>query len=446
VFAAQVRTFAGLSKFGDVKAWSDHVLSASTRQQARRAGFILESARQRHASSIRDYLRAQTVGGKIAGGANAFARLLPTWVNRAAFLQANLSAARWSFQHEFMGALVDRGAKSLPALAKSTDAGEASFARILEARGISAADWDKIRATPPEAPEAGATFISPMAVARAHGEELGWRVAELIEREARNAVPEPSLWAQAQLVGNTRPGTVQGELMRSAAAYRSFSVTQTYVWSREFAQRTFDGQPGGMDWRLKAAGQAAPMLAALAFTGALAVWIKDIAKGNDPRPLWDESDPKKGRTRALHFWGQALAQGGGQGILGDFFSSMQARNGKSAAMTALGAPAAFLSDTWNLTVGNANEALSGEDTHAGRELAWYARRYNPLASLWWARAAWDRAVIDQLQKTMDPEAQDDFDRQARKMQRDYGQGQWWPKGSVLPERAPDLAGVTGARQ
>jgi hypothetical protein len=445
VYAGQVRAFAGLSRSGDFRAWRDHIFTATTRKTARRSGFILESARVRHGEAIQRFQRAETVGGKVLDGANAFARMLPSWVHRASFLEPNRNAQRWSFQHEFMGKLHDLKGLSLDAMAGSKDDSQAAFAAILKARGFTAADWDLVRVTTPDSPEAGVDFISPQAVGAQHGDELGWRVAELIERETRQAVPEPSLWAHAQLIGHTRPGTIQGEVIRSMAAYRSFTVTQTYRWAREFMQRGYTAaEAGGLPWHVRAAGQAAPMLLAATLSGYLAIWLKDIAKGNDPRPLWDE-DPETARTRLWVMTAQAMAQGGGQGVLGDAFASVEARSGKSAPMTALGAPAGFVSDIWQLTGGNVGEVLAGKETHAGREAARFVGRYSPLSSLWWSRAAWNRMVAAQLQKLVDPEAEAAFRRKARAMEREQGITQWWPEGQAMPDRAPDPAAVVGAR-
>lgn len=442
VFAAQTRAFAGLMGRRDFRAWFDYLRSNETRASSRRTGLIFERTADRHQAAIQRVLRSQTVGGKIVNGANALARLMPSWINQASFLEVNRGAQRWAFQAEFMGAIADRAEKNLVDMGKGSEA-ERNFAKILKARGVTLADWDKIRATPANSDG----FVTPLAVGEAHGDELGWRLAEAIERETRNAVPEPALWAQAQLIHGTDPGTVVGEITRSAAQYRSFTVTQTYFWSQEFALRGFQaGQAAGkagMPWQLQVAMMAAPMLIATTLGGAAAVWLKDIAKGNDPRSLWDHDDPEEARKRAMRFAGMAMTQGGGQGILGDFLSSVEARNGKGAAATAFGPQLGFLSDTWNLTVGNASEALSGEDTKAGKETARYLARYSPLSSLWWTRAAWDRAVTDQLQKLVDPDAEKDFRRTARRLERELGQQQWWPEGQALPERAPALQAAVG---
>lgn len=443
VVAAQTKAFAGLSALPDFRAYFAQVASPEARAAARRTGFIADNARARYGDGVQRFLRAQTVGGKVYEGANAFARLLPKWVNTAALLDGNMAAARRAFQDEFMGHVLDRRGVTIAQMAGSADSEDRAFAALLQARGFSEADWKVIGQVEPERHGRGIAFVSPQALAKAGHEELGWRLAEMIERETRSVVPEPSLWAQAQLLGESRPGTILGELRRSAMSYRSFTVTQTYNWSREFILRAAQaGQDPRIPWVTRAAIMAAPLVLGASISGALGVWLKDIIKGNDPRPAWSDDPEDQGKT-AYRFWAAAAAQGGGQGILGDFLFSVQSRAGKSSAMTAFGPAAGFVSDTFDLTWGNVDQAIKGEETHAGRDLARYAGRYNPLTSLWWSRTIMDRAVIDQIQRLIDPEADAAFRRQARRMEKEYGQTQWWPEGEALPERAPDLTTATG---
>jgi hypothetical protein len=442
VFAAQVKANIGLSRTAGFKAFSQYLLSNETRATARRTGLIFETTRTRYAGNIAKVLRAQTVGGKVYQGANAISRLLPNYIQTASFMLAETKAARYAFQAEFMGrGLADRAHLNLADLAKAGPE-EAKFAALLRARGFGPKEWDALRSTPPEN-----GFITPAAVAAHVDEELGWRVAEMIERETRDAVPEPSLWAQTKLKFGTDPGSVEGELVRSLASYRSFSVTQTYRWSRSFAFRAWQeaqaAEGRGLDWKVRAAIMAAPLLITGTISGAAIVWAKDIVKGNDPRPLWDEADEAEAHRRAARFAGDAMLNGGGLGIFSDFFHSVEARNGKSSAMTAFGAPASAISDAYDYTFGNLNDAMSGKETHFGRDTANLFGRYNPLSSLWWSRMAFQRNVTDQMQRLLDPDADAAFDRKVKAMQRDYGMEPWWTPGDRAPSRAPDLGSILG---
>lgn len=438
VFAAQTKTLAGMSAMPDFRAYFAQVTSPQARAAARRTGFIAENARARYADNIQRFLRAQTVGQKVWRGANAIASLTPTWINAASLLDGNMKAGRRGFQDEFMGYVFDRRGSNLAQLGMSSDPEERAFAQLLLARGWTEPEWKIVGQIAPENYGPGIDFISPQALQKAGHAELGWKLAETIERETRSVVPEPSLWARSKMSFGQRPGTLRGEVIKSAMSYRSFSVTQTYAWGREFIFRSLDtANNPALPWRVRLAAQAAPLVLGATLAGALTVWTKDMIKGNDPRPAWSD-DPENRAKTAWRFWGAAFAQGGGQGILGDFMFSAEARNGKSSPMTAFGPAAGAVSDTWNLTAGNVDEAIKGEDTHAGREAVRYAGRYNPLASLWWSRTIMDRAVIDQMQRLIDPEADKAFARQTQRMEKEYGQGAWWPQGQALPERAPNL--------
>jgi hypothetical protein len=239
-------------------------------------------------------------------------------------------------------------------------------------------------------------------------------------------VPETTLWTRAKLV-TQQPGTLWGEAQRSWAMFRSFTLTASYLYGEEVFLRGLRRGLTGAGLAAYVSTWAAASLGLLTLAGGLSIQLREIAKGRDPRPM---DDPK--------FWGAALMQGGGLGIVGDFFTSAQARNGKSAPIVALGVPGQVVSDVTDLTAGNAIEASQGKETHAGREAVKFAGKYAPISSLWWARTAFDRGVIDQLQRMVDPDAEGAFDRQARRLQKETGQGQWWPEGEALPERAPEL--------
>ena len=112
-------------------------------------------------------------------------------------------------------------------------------------------------------------------------------------------------------------------------------------------------------------------------------------------------------------------------------------------MTSLAGPTfGLVTDVTKATLGNVQKAIKGEDTEAGKNLVDLGRRYTPAASsLFYARAAWNRVFMDQLQFVADPEAHRRFRDMERKLQRDYDQGYWWRPGDLGPARAPDPAGL-----
>ncbi|MBU1522117.1 MAG: hypothetical protein KJ728_11930 [Alphaproteobacteria bacterium] len=435
VFGRMARGFTGLSRNGDMGELVRLLADPAERAMARRTGFIIEQATDGFVRGSHDNLRLMTVGAKAEGKLNAFARRLPAATIRLQGLTGLVAARKRSFRFELMGALHDAKDRTLADLAKG-DKRDQTLARWLDARGFTEADWTIMRAAPVFEPRPGATFLKPEHIAQP---ELGLRLSEAIDMETRLVSPETTLETRAMWI-TARPGSFWGELQRSTSMFKGFTATLTSLYAQEMA---LQARAMGGNAFANLAGMAAGAVAFMTVGGAINIQLRETAKGNDPRPM---DDPK--------FWGAALAQGGGLGMAGDFFYAAQARNGKTAPVAAFGPVGQLASDAWGLTGGNAleltNGLLDGEDlgeaaagTNAGREGAKAIANYNPLSSLWWSRAAFSRLVADNLQRALDPEAEEAFQRRARRMEKETGQGQWWPQGQNAPARAPDLANMGG---
>lgn len=423
-FGALARIFSGLDRKGDLTALVKLIASPEQRQFARRSGFIIEQATDGFVRATHDNLRLATVGERVTGEGNAFMRRIPAAVIRAQGLTGWTAARKRAFRFEFMGALADKAGKSLADLARSDDAEDRAFAQLLEARGFTEAEWGVIRQTAAWEPKAGARFLRPMDVA---DQELALRLAETIEMQTRMAVPETSLWTRAKLIGERRPGTVLGEALRGVAMFKSFTLTAMHVFLEEMALRSW----ASANPVLAGVGHAAHVLAFLTIAGAVSIQLRELTKGNTPRHM-DEK-----------FWGAAMMQGGGLGLFGDFLYAAKARNGKSAGIAALGPPGQAAADLWEATGGNVGKIVSemaqgeslGEAVEAaepGEDLAQLVRIYSPVSSLWWARTAWSRGVADQLQKALDPDAEEDFRKRAKRLEERQGSQQWWDEGELVP--------------
>lgn len=435
VFGKMARTFTGLSRVGDMGELVRLLSDPAERAIARRTGFVIEQATDGFVRGSHDNLRLMIVGAKAEGKLNAFARRLPAATIRMQGLTGLVAARKRSFRFELMGALHDAKAKSLGDLARG-DVKEQALGRWLDARGFTEADWTIMRAAPVFEPRPGATFLKPDDIAQP---ELGLRLAEAIDLETRLVSPETTLEARSMFI-TQRPGTLWGEIQRSASMFKGFTATLTTLYAQEMA---LQARARGGSALANLAGMAAEAVIILTLGGAVTMQLREMAKGNDPKPMDDAK-----------FWGAALAQGGGLGIAGDFLYAAQARNGATAPVAAFGPGGQLISDVWGLTGGNALEIAGGladgEDlgeavagARPGREAARFVGNYNALSSLWWSRATFSRLVTDNLQRALDPEADEAFQRRARRMEKESGQGQWWPQGSNAPERAPDLANMAG---
>jgi hypothetical protein len=245
----------------------------------------------------------------------------------------------------------------------------------------------------------------------------------MVETETNFAVPSTSIRGRAALTGDIPPGTLAGEMVRSFAMYKNFGVTLVNTHIMRGA-----GTPG-----VKGKGRYfADLLISTTLMGALALQLKEMSKGRDPRSV---EDPE--------FWGAAFLQGGGLGIYGDFLFADLNRFDRGLAETIAGPVVGFANDVRKLTFGNIVEAIQGEDTKVASEMINFAQRYTPGASLWYMRLGLERMVFDQAKLWADPDAGNKIRRNIRKYQREYGQDYWWSPGQTLPSRGPEFDNVFG---
>lgn len=254
-------------------------------------------------------------------------------------------------------------------------------------------------------------------------EDLAIRFGGLIEDQLEMSIPTFSLRGRATVIGDTKAGSVGGEVMRSFGMYKGFALSQLFNQIRRV--REMDGSLGTRGWYVASLFTAATMF------GALAVQLKEVGKGRDPRPMDDRK-----------FWQAAVMQGGGVGIFGDFFSATTSRAGGGLAETLAGPVVGFAGDIGRAVGSNIARVNEGKAPLIGRDIANLGRRYNPLATYWPTRLALDRLVWDQMQQLLDPEANEQWRQAERRMQRDYGTRSFWERGNPLPSRAPDLSNVT----
>lgn len=342
-------------------------------------------------------------------------------VMRISGLSPWTQAGRWAFGMEFMGFLADHAAATFRDLPPALQ-------RTMKKYGLSAEHWDVMRMTDAYEHE-GVKFLRPEDIASrtdlapSFADDLGMKLLEMIQSETEFAVPSGSLRGRAALISDVRPGTLQGELLRSFAMYKSFAVTlfNTHIM-RMVTQKGHAAR----------ARYAAELVISTTLMGALAIQMKELAKGRDPRPMAGD--------RASEFWGAALMQGGGLGIFGDFLGAATTnRFGGGLAETLAGPVAGFVNDAARLTIGNAVELAQGKDTKAGAELVNFLRRYTPGAGVWYYAQAAQRMIFDEIQKAIDPDALERFRRQEQKYRREQGQRFWWRPGRALPDRAPNLS-------
>ena len=344
-------------------------------------------------------------------------RRISDFVMRASLLSPWTQAGRWSFGMEYLGFLADNVNLKFNDL-------PANMQKSMDHYNIGADKWDIIRNTPLYDYE-GAKFLRAEDIeARADispdlARDLATNLSVMIDTETNFAVPSSSLRGRVALTGDARPGTIAGELTRSFAMYKNFGITlvNTHIM-RGLAQPTGRGK----------GAYFADLMISTTLMGALAMQLKEMAKGRDPRPM-----------DTAEFWGAAFMQGGGLGIYGDFMFGNVNRYGGGLAETVAGPVIGFANDVSQLTVGNIMQAVQGDDTNAASEFIGFAGRYTPGSSLWYARLGLERLIIDQGKLWVDPDTKTKMRRQVSKYRTQYGQKYWWSPGSATPQRGPDVS-------
>lgn len=387
------RRFAGLPA-GSAIPEIVRSFTAQSRREAVASGLIMDSAMNVFHAQARyvGTLGGPQWAGYVADRVLTFSGLTP-WTQAA--------------RHAFGLAFQTEAAKYVgKPMADMPDALSATFARW----GIAEKDWAAIANTKLHEGQ----MLRPADMDKVNG-RVAERYLEMILGETEYAVPNGSHRSKTVLVDQNRPGTFIGEVLRSFAQFKSFGAVFAILHGRRV-----HGMVAGGD-RMGGAAYAGSLLLSTTFFGAIALELKQVAAGREPR---EPTTPE--------FWGAAMLQGGGLGIYGDFLFSNVNRYGGGFSTTLGGPLVGRANDFWNLTAGNAIQLASGEKTHFGRELVKFARGNIPGGNIWYMRLAFERTVLDQLQYLADPEANKAFKRQQRFWQREFGQEYWWKPGELTP--------------
>lgn len=392
--------------------------SQMDRADAARAGYVAETLADAGGGSARFM-------GKMFG--TGLPERLAGFTLRASGLAFVTDMRKAAFQMEFSGYLAAQADRSFDQI-------EQSLRNIFQARGITPADWDALRAIEGRfTARNGSDFITPFwwlehqtAMPREEALQLATKLQMALREQLELAIPSASVEGKAMLQGTAAPGTFAGELLRSSTAYKSFAMSLMLGQYRRFMS---------IPTPMGKAKYAAKLSALLLVTGALAIQLKELAKGNDPRPM-----------NTGKFWLAATFQSGGLGLFGDFFNAETSRTGGGMAEALAGPVVGLASDIVKPVASNFTRAVNGDDTTLGRDVANFIRGNTPvMSSLWYARAAYSRLVADEISSFLDPDAEAAARRRAATQKRDYGTGQFWGFNEPMPTRAPDLMNAFGDR-
>lgn len=274
-------------------------------------------------------------------------------------------------------------------------------------------------------------------------QQVSTKILAAIVDESQFAVVNPDVATRAIVTGGGRPtGTIDGELWRSFAQFKSFPTAMvTRILGRIIeTPQGLEGAPAGFGAKSAAGsvgntiGVIAGMNLALMLVGGLVLQAKTLVQGKDPFDMTQEK-----------FWLRALAQGGGLGYLGDLIfkdpteqrgNSWEQRTGVMLGPVA-GSVMGLVGD---LGIQNAWEAAKDKPTHAGAEALRWVNSQAPYQSLWWLRGLYERSFLYQAQEAVNPGY---LARMRQRAMVDWNQGYWWDPAEVVPSRAPDLSNAVG---
>lgn len=350
------------------------------------------------------------------------ARWAATAVMRASGLTAWSDAHKRAYGVTMMGSLGEVVSRS-PDL-RSLD--DADF-RILKSKGITEQDFSVWKlADQEEWGKGNNTMLTPESIMRIPDDavkhlgapervkfEAMRKLLGAVAEEVDMAVITPGAREQMITGGGLQRGTWKGELVRSVFLFKSFPISVVMRhWSRAMGMPSAGGR----------AAYIGTFIASTTILGALSQQLNDMASGRNPREMTGEDAPK--------FWLGALLKGGGLGLYGDFLLSDHTRYGGGALASMLGPVAGLVDDVVKLGQGIPLNAVEGKPEQTGGDLVKLGKGVIPGANLWYAKAALDHMIFNQLQEYFSPGYLRKVEQRSKK---NFNQTYWWRPQDVTPQ-------------
>lgn len=349
-------------------------------------------------------------------------RWAATAVMRASGLTAWTDAHKRAYGVTMMGSLGEVVSRA-PDLRSLDD----SDFRILKSKGITEQDFSVWKLAQQEDWGNGnTTMLTPESIMRipdAAVMHLGIpervrfeamrRLLAAVSEEVDMAVITPGAREQLLTGGGLQRGTWKGELTRSVFLFKSFPISVVLRhWTRAMGMPSAGGR----------AAYIATFLASTTMLGALSQQLNDLASGRNPREMTGKDAGK--------FWLGALLKGGGLGLYGDFLLSDHTRYGGGALASMLGPVAGLVDDVVKLAQGIPLNAVEGKPEQTGGDLVKLGKGLIPGANLWYAKAALDHMIFNQLQEYCSPGYLRKVEQRSKK---EFNQTYWWRPQDVTPQ-------------
>lgn len=295
--------------------------------------------------------------------------------------------------------------------------------------GIDAAQWDIIRAAQPkvvgarQAKYVGAAEVAALGNSR-DIRQAAQNYGSFIRGLTAQALNNPLARTRAIQTGGQRAGTLLRAFIQSSTQFKGFAFTVMFNHALPALQQAARGNFRDIGW----------LLAATVPIGALAIQMRELLKGNDPRPVDN-----------LDFWKASALQSGGLGPFGDFLFSEHGRFGRSPLIDMiLGPVGGQVDDMRRITLGNFERALDDPSYESMSKFTSdaykFASYHIPGQNLWYARNLIE-AVTSAPLEYFDPNYAIKRDARIKKQQKEFGSKPFWYPGEFLPRRAPDFGNI-----
>jgi hypothetical protein len=209
--------------------------------------------------------------------------------------------------------------------------------------------------------------------------EITWR--NVLVDQASHGTPEPDAAIRAVMNQGLEKGTGMGETIRFIGQFKSFPIT---IWKKIIGRELNSYGPDDSKFS-KFSGLTSILILGTMF-GYISMSAKDMLRGRSPR------DPNKLSTIL-----EALSQGGGLGIYGDFIiNEVQNEYGNNIWETILGPTASDLNKLRDIVMNLDDPAK------AGKKFVQFAENNVPFLNLYYTKAAYDYLIGYQIKEFLDP--------------------------------------------
>jgi len=209
--------------------------------------------------------------------------------------------------------------------------------------------------------------------------ELTWR--NFLVDQAMHGTPEADASVRAFMNQGFEKGTGKGETIRFIGQFKQFPIT---IWKKIIGRELNSYGPD--DSKFSTISGLTSMVILGTMFGYIAMSAKDMLKGRTPR------DPTNPSTIL-----EALSQGGGLGIYGDFLiNEIQNEYGNNVFETILGPTASDLNKLRDIVM-NLNDPAK-----AGKKFVQFAENNVPFLNLYYTKAAYDYLIGYQIKEFLDP--------------------------------------------